>query len=392
MTPFKASHENNQPEYYIGLMTGTSIDALDIALVEIHNNQCRLINSSMQAIETDLKEQIVELCTPRQPDNTHPEGRIEQLAQLDNQLGYFFADSVIQFLQQNQLSSSDIKAIGSHGQTIRHRPVSHQPDRTGFTIQIGDPNIIAYRTGITTVSDFRRMDMAAGGEGAPLVPAFHAALMRTQEQNRIILNLGGIANITLLPKDQSLPVTGFDTGPANTLLDTYYHQHHPESYYDKDAQFAKQGKVHPQLLQRLLKDPYFQRIPPKSTGREYFSLSWLQQKLNQLTTPIETADVQHTLLMLTVQSIADAIKQLNFDDYQLYVCGGGMHNQYMLDQLSLKLNTPINPTNKLGIDGDYLEAMTFAWLAQRRLNRLTGNLPTVTGAKSGKILGAVYLP
>ncbi len=314
--------------------------------------------------------------------------KIDLLGELDHQLGLLFADAVNQILINSNFNKKDIRAIGCHGQTIRHRPSNNLP----FTLQIGDANLIAYHTGVTTVADFRRMDMAASGQGAPLVPAFHQALMTNHQENRIILNLGGIANITYLPKTEIGAVIGFDTGPANTLLDSHFKQHHPHTNFDANGNFAKTGSVHQKLLAVLLSDPYFKLEPPKSTGREYFSADWLQLKLKLISHSISAASIQATLLAFTVQTISDAITNLNLDDFEVYVCGGGMHNQFLLDELSKKLNKKIAKTNDLGVDGDYLEAMTFAWLAHQRLENLTGNLTSVTGAKQNKILGAIYHP
>jgi anhydro-N-acetylmuramic acid kinase len=390
-----------KPQLFIGLMSGTSVDGIDVALVEISDGQCQLLASECYPIEQSLKTDIHSLCTPQvnQQNAMAPDyqteiqiNRIEQMAKLDHQLGLVFANVVNLFIKDKNLSKKSIIAIGSHGQTIRHRPNQETP----FTLQLGDANLIAQHTGITAVSDFRRMDMAAGGQGAPLVPAFHQSVMSSQHETRVILNLGGIANITLLPKvshhSSEAKVIGFDTGPANTLLDAHYKRHHNKSNFDKDGEFAKQGKVDQRFLSRLLSDPYFKRLAPKSTGREYFSVYWFQRELDQLDYPIEPESVQATLMALTTQTVADSIKGLGLVDYQVYACGGGMHNQYLLNQLSEKLGKTVLTTNHLGVDGDSLEAMTFAWLAHRRVEGLTGNLPSVTGAKEAKVLGALYHP
>jgi len=375
-----------EQHYYIGLMSGTSIDGVDVALVEINKNQCKLKYSYLHPFEPKLKSDIAALCTPQA--NPKNQNRIELLGKLDNQLGLVFSDGVNELLARYNIDKSSIRAIGSHGQTIRHRPSHECP----FTMQIGDANVIAYQTGIKTVSDFRRMDMAAGGQGAPLVPAFHQALMQNKSENRIILNLGGIANITYLPKDISQKVIGFDTGPANTLLDVFFKTLHPEECYDFDGNFAKQGKVDNSLLKLFLQDSYFKLPFPKSTGREYFNLEWLQTHLNKLEHAVSPQSIQATLLELTVQTITDAVKNIGQPNIQVYACGGGMHNGFLMQQLSFKLSKKVLTTSALGVDGDYLEAMTFAWLAHRRLEGLTGNLPSVTGAKQAKVLGAIYHP
>ena len=377
-------------ELYIGLMSGTSIDGVDVALVRFTDQQCELLHFYNHPIAPALKKELADISSPLNDLTQNNTNRIELLAKLDNVMGRVFADSVNQLLKINQIDPNKITAIGSHGQTVRHRPNNQQP----FTLQIGDPNVIAERTQIQTVADFRRMDIAAGGQGAPLAPAFHNDVLRSSINDRIILNMGGIANITFLARDTNAEVLGFDTGPANTLLDAWFKKHHPNSNddFDRDSQFAQQGQIHPQLLANLLDDPYFQLDYPKSTGREYFCLDWLATHFFQIKETLKPEDIQRTLLELTVQSICDAIKKLSIDSYQLFACGGGMHNDYLLSLLSNKLNAEILKTNDVGIHGDYLEAMTFAWLAKRRIEKLPGNLPSVTGASRAKVLGAIYLP
>lgn len=376
-------------ELYIGLMSGTSIDGVDVALVDFSNDQCELIACYLHPIPIELKKQLARISTPSLIGSRIEESRIELMARLDIEIAEVFADAVNCFISSFQLNKSEIVAIGSHGQTIRHRAENKPP----FTLQIGDANIIAERTGITTVADFRRMDMAAGGQGAPLAPAFHNSVLRSPLENRIILNLGGIANITLLRKSVEEPVIGFDTGPANTLMDAWFTKNHPssEAFFDRNSNFALEGKSVQKLLSRLLDDPYFKLPPPKSSGREYFSLDWLEQHLSQIKDEFSSADVQRTLLDLTVKSVADAIRSCYLDSFRVLSCGGGMHNETLLDCLSKELGCSIDKTNNVGIDGDYLEAMTFAWLAKQRIRQLPGSLSSVTGARSNKILGAVYL-
>jgi len=375
---------------YIGLMSGTSMDGIDVALVDFSNHGCKLLSSLLHPIDGEIKKMLGSLSAPKSNSNQH---RIELMAKLDVIMGQFFADSVNELLKQNNLTKEQITATGCHGQTIRHRPDYDHP----FTLQIGDPNIIAEKTGISVVADFRRADIAAGGQGAPLAPAFHNAVLRSENEDRVILNLGGIANITFLPKDKNIPVIGFDTGPANTLLDAWYIKHHRKprlescSDFDQNSLFAQQGAIHQPLLEQLLKDPYLQLEPPKSTGREYFSLDWLEEHINSLSETITRQDVQRTLVEFTATSIATSIKKLAFEDIKIYACGGGMHNHFLLDLLSEKLLSKVQTTNELGVDGDYLEAMTFAWLAKQRIENLPGNLPSVTGANKLKVLGSVYL-
>jgi len=385
---------------YIGLISGTSVDAIDLALLEKQQNRWQLVADHQHPLDPQLRQQIHSCCLPtaqiklRDPKVLTNNNRIELLGQLDHQIGQAFADAVNYFLSQHQINPDSITAIGSHGQTVRHRPDGGLAGEAPFSIQLGDANLIAHLTGITTVADFRRMDMAAGGQGAPLVPAFHNAILRDARENRIILNLGGIANVTLLPRSPEDPVLGFDTGPANTLLDANFSRHHDKSgeSFDRDGQFSQQGKVDEGLLNSMLTDQYFSLLPPKSSGREYFNLGWLQRHLDKSDEKISGQDLQATLTALTCQSIAAAIKKLNLPDYRVYACGGGMHNQFLLAQLSQQLELSVGRTNDLGVDGDSLEAMTFAWLAHRRLQMLPGNLPSVTGASAAKILGAVYQP
>ncbi len=375
---------------YIGLMSGTSIDGIDVALVEFKEDDCELLQTYNHPIDARIKQKLVEISSPVSQFEIRSTNRIELLAELDVIMGHYFADAVNQLIDIHQVEADKVIAIGNHGQTIRHRPNNQSP----FTIQIGDANVIAEKTGIQTVADFRRSDIAVGGQGAPLAPAFHNAILRSALENRIILNLGGIANITYLPQDISQPVIGFDTGTASTLLDAWYLIHRPDAKdeFDRDSQFAQQGQVHRELLNKLLKDPFFQRSPPKSTGREYFSLDWLTKQVNKIQAPIAVVDVQRTLLELTVKTIANSIKNIPINNYNIYACGGGMHNRFLLEQLSKELKQPVQTSNDIGIDGDYLEAMTFAWLAKQRLDQLPGNLPSVTGASREKILGCIYLP
>lgn len=381
---------NKPTELYIGLMSGTSIDGIDVALVEFIEERCELLQVYNHSIDARIKQKLVEISSPVSDFEIRTPKRIELLAELDVIMGHYFADAVNQLIELHQIKAENIVAIGSHGQTIRHRPNNQSP----FTMQIGDANIIAEKTNIQTVADFRRADIAAGGQGAPLAPAFHNSILRSPLENRIILNLGGIANITYLPQNNSEPVIGFDTGTANTLLDAWYITHHSDANeeFDRDSQLAQQGQVHQELLNKLLEDPFFQLSPPKSTGREYFSLNWLKKRIDKLQNPITVNDVQRTLLEFSVKTIADSIKKIAIDNFKIFACGGGMHNRFLLERLSKELKQPVKTTKDIGIDGDYLEAMTFAWLAKQRLEQLPGNLASVTGASRNKVLGCVYLP
>lgn len=360
-------------ELYIGLMSGTSVDGIDAALVDFSQKQPQLIANHYSTFTPELRQQILALCQPGDDE-------ANRLGELDGILGKQFATATQLLLKKNNMTPSQIRAIGSHGQTIRHHP------GRGFTLQIGDPNVIAAETGITTVADFRRRDIAFGGQGAPLVPAFHQAIFTSTHQDRIILNIGGIANITSLPSQESLPLLGFDTGPGNTLLDAWAekHLHKPR---DDEGTFASEGRINTELLNQLLSDPFFKLSPPKSTGREYFNLSWLEK---QLTPAISPADVQATLVDLTAHSIVNAI-QSYFSTGEILVCGGGVHNHFLMQRLrKIADNYTVHSTEKYGIHPDWVEAIAFAWLAKQTLSGRTGNIISATGARQASILGGVY--
>ena len=362
-------------DLFIGALSGTSVDGIDVALVRFAP-QPRVLAARTLPLPADLQASL------RTISDQTPLGRV---AELDVRVARCFADAILALLADSGTQASQIRAIGSHGQTAWHAPWGSTP----YTIQIGDPNIIAQATGITTVADFRRRDIAAGGQGAPLVPAFHHDVFRSDAETRCILNLGGIANVTVLPRDASAPVSGFDTGPANTLLDGWARRHLGKSY-DDGGRWAASGTVSPALLERLLADPYFQRPAPKSTGPEHFNLHWLQSHLEQLPA-IAPADVQATLLELTANSVAAAIEASAGEAAAVYVCGGGAHNLQLLRRLQqLLASRRVVTTDELGLDPDYVEAAAFAWLARRTLRGETGNLPAVTGACEAVILGGIF--
>jgi anhydro-N-acetylmuramic acid kinase len=304
---------------------------------------------------------------------------------LDRQVGELFAEAALVLLEQANIQATQICAIGSHGQTIRHHPNNPTP----FTLQIGDPNTIAFRTGITTIADFRRMDVAAGGQGAPLVPAFHDATLRSTNENRVVVNIGGMANITMLAKD--IPVSGFDTGPGNVLMDSWI-QKKRRLPYDQDGAWASSGQCHIGLLEQLLSHPHIHAPVPKSTGREAFHLAWLESALTGFTS-VSDADVQRTLLEFTARSIALPIGMLSASIDRVLLCGGGSHNHLLRERIGALLpGISTGTTTDIGIDADWLEAMAFAWLAKQRLDAKPGNMPAATGASRHCILGGVYLP
>jgi len=369
-------------EYYIGLMSGTSLDAVDTVLVDFKQQKLQLVDTHAEPIPEALRQEILALCYPG--DNA-----IQRMGETDVKLGRLFSQSVLQLLKKTKLSAKDIHAIGSHGQTIRHVPDTEFP----FTLQIGDPNIIAANTGITVVADFRRRDMALGGQAAPLAPAFHEYLLRNTSEDRWVLNIGGIANVTLLPADSSQAVMGFDTGPGNTLMDAWCRMHH-RGNYDQDGQWAASGQCNNALLQQLLNDPYFKKGPPKSTGREYFNLDWLQKNLNQYARKLAAEDVQATLLTLTSQSITEAIQQYKptgLKQPSLWLCGGGTQNKTLIQQLkSFNNKLTVQTTESAGIHPDWIEAAAFAWLARQTLTCKPGNIPSVTGAHASSIIGGIF--
>jgi anhydro-N-acetylmuramic acid kinase len=302
---------------------------------------------------------------------------------VDALLGTFTGRALAAFLRDHGILPERIRAIGSHGQTIRHRPEANQP----FTWQIGDPNRIAEVTGITTVADFRRRDMAAGGQGAPLVPAFHEALFRTENESRVLLNIGGISNITCLSADPCIPVSGFDTGPGNGLMDAWCLRHRGLPY-DANGDWAATGQLVSDLLATLMTEPYLHKTPPKSTGREMFHLSWLESQ--QALDAFRPQDVQRTLVEFTAATIIDAVKRWAPESTRLVVCGGGRLNGLLMGRLEHLADMAVQTSDDLGFDGDAMEAAAFAWLAARRLDGLSGNAPAVTGALGSRILGAVY--
>lgn len=368
-------------DLYVGLMSGTSVDAIDSALVRCDGDKVELLATHLHTIPPKTREAVAALCSSG-PDE------IERMGALDRELGLLFADATLTLLRRSGHSPGQVRAVGSHGQTIRHRPPSGGAGgEESFTLQIGDPNTIAERTGITTVADFRRRDVAAGGEGAPLAPAFHAAALSREGVDRAIINIGGIANVTLL-RGKAL-YAGFDTGPGNTLLDQWVWRHRGESH-DRDGQWSAEGEVIPGLLECLLEHPYFDLTGPRSTGREDFNMPWLENCLASLP-DASPRDVQATLAELTATGISRAIAGSGLPVSEAYVCGGGAHNTDLMRRLYRKLApASLSSTAVIGIDPDWVEAATFAWLAHRTLEGLAGNLPEVTGARGQRILGGIY--
>ncbi len=361
---------------YIGLISGTSADAVNAALVRFTGDRTDLLATSVTPIPPVLKRQILDLYSPGFDE-------IDRCGVLDRHLGKLFGECALQLLASSDIPARSVNAIGSHGQTIRHRPTAALP----FTVQIADPNTIAQVTGIPTVADFRRRDIACGGEGAPLAPGLHHALFASSIETRAVLNIGGIANLTILSPNGT--AIGFDTGPGNGLMDSWVHRHLGTDY-DKGGTWASTGRVNTPLLTRLLAHPYFAQPPPKSTGREEFTLAWVEQILAEFP-DIPPADVQATLLQLTVDTVAEAVAIYCPLSVKVYVCGGGIHNEFLIERLRSRLNPrSLSSTADLGLDPDWVEAVTFAWLAMRTRNNLFGNLKDVTGAQEDAVLGCVY--
>jgi len=367
------------PDLYIGLMSGTSIDGIDAALVSFENSTTQLVDFFYQPFDEELKV-IIHKFSQAQSSIT-----LTEYGVLDTRLGHLFADTVNNLLLTAKIAPSTIKAIGSHGQTIHHCPDLATP----FSLQIGDPNIIAEKTGITTVADFRRRDIACGGQGAPLVPAFHQKIFSDFNLNRCIVNIGGIANITVLPALKTAPATiiGFDTGPGNTLMDQWIQQHQKIGF-DKNGSWAKTGNIQYELIKRLKQDPYFLTPPPKSTGKEYFSLDWLQKYITDKHYPAE--NIQASLCYLTAITICEAIQKYAPKTEEVLLCGGGTHNQYLKTLIEANLNCKIASTLTYGIHPDHVEAIAFAWLARQTIHNLPGNLKEVTGANHPAVLGGIY--
>lgn len=375
---------------YIGLMSGTSMDGVDAVLVEFPQNnthsqqakpQPKLIDSLCFDMPADLKQQLLQLISPDW------QGSLYEIGIIDQKLGKLFAAAVQALLKQSHTKAESVLAVGSHGQTVWHQPQGKHP----FTLQLGDPTHIAEQCNITTVADFRRMDMAASGQGAPLVPAFHQQILTHPHKNRLIVNIGGISNITVLPalENEQDEIIGFDTGTGNGLMDAWIQQCHSVPY-DKNGTWAKSGCCNAKLLAACLEDPYFYLPYPKSTGKEYFNLDWLNRcypNLDQL----YPVDVQATLTELTAQSIIFAMQSLEISIDEVLLCGGGHYNQFLVSRLQTHLDSiPLHSTEASGIHPDWVEAIAFAWLAQQTMQGKSGNLAEATGAKGGRVLGAIH--
>jgi anhydro-N-acetylmuramic acid kinase len=360
---------------YVGLMSGTSMDGIDAVLVDCYTEKPHLVATHSRAWPDTVRQQLEQA---KQLDDK----AVFELDVLDNVLAEQFAEATLELLAIAGTTSEEVVAIGSHGQTIRHHPQAPAP----FSLQLGNGKRIADLTGIQTVYDFRRADIMAGGEGAPLAPAYHNAVLRSSSENRCVVNIGGIANITVLPADARLAVTGYDTGPGNNLMDGWIKQNKSLSY-DDNGSWARSGQVDGHLLSRLHADEYFLQPPPKSTGFEYFNLSWLYR--HDINT-VRAEDLQATLCELTASTIADAIQASATSIQRVLVCGGGVHNSFCIKRLQDHLgDISVESTEYYGVHPDWVEAMAFAWLAKRNLQGKPGNLPSVTGADARVVLGTL---
>ncbi len=372
---------NKPHSLYIGLMSGTSLDGIDAVLAQIGpNGETSALDAVSTPFSPELRQALFDLQSPG-PNELHRE------KQAGNALALAYAEAANQLLKKANLQPSDIAAIGAHGQTIRHQP---QLGDMAYTHQTLNPALLAEKTGIDVIADFRSRDIAAGGHGAPLVPAFHAQQFQSTE-NLAILNIGGIANLTLLPKDGE--VTGFDCGPGNMLMDAWIHEHQGNTF-DENGNWALQGKVNEVLLTKMLSDPFFIKAPPKSTGRDDFHLTWLQEKMGQDNHHAE--DIQATLLHLTAHSALEALLRHAPQTHTLIVCGGGARNNALMNLLKVKAQhvfkglIEITTSDSAGIDPQLVEGLAFAWLAWAHQEKRPANLPAVTGAKGPRILGACY--
>ncbi|TDR18482.1 anhydro-N-acetylmuramic acid kinase [Marinicella litoralis] len=359
---------------YIGVMSGTSCDGVDIALMNFDHG-VDTIATSFQPYDNELKAQLLKLIANK-PFS------VSAISQIDARLAHLYANTINDFLHQNHISRLDVKAIGLHGQTVFHDPDSQYAN----TIQLGSAATVAKATGILTVNNFRQMDVACGGQGAPLAPIFHQQMFQQPQKKIIVLNLGGIANISLLKDNHIL---GFDTGPANCLCDEWMmkQNHKP---YDEGGSWAKQGKVNTDLLSAMLDDPYFSQPHPKSTGRELFNVQWLNRYIADQN--IDAVDVQRTLLQLTVESVVEGINLLNQKIDTVVVCGGGVHNKFMMTLLQNALQVPVESSAVHGIDPDFVEAALMAWLAEQNIKKNRLNLMAVTGADCSLIYGVPNIP
>lgn len=372
-------NQDQEPLFYIGLMSGTSADGVDAALIQISNNKIKLIDFCETPIPSALKTQLIDL-------NQNQNINLNSLCILEHELGQLFATATNHLVQKNNLKAEEIKAVGSHGQTIFHAP------SVPMTLQIGHPAFIAKQTGITTVADFRVDDMALGGQGAPFAPAFHEQLF-SFESGCFAVNIGGIANIShIAPANQNTPVIGWDTGPGNGIMDQLC-QSQFNCQYDKNGDIAQQGKINQALLSQLLAHPYFSQNQPKSTGRETFNLNWVYEVMQHAHLELSKKDLMATLAELTALTIAEQIASLNAPNQPVFIMGGGAYNPFLIKRIQAHLpNNIVAASSDQGINPNAVEAMLIGWLSHQRINNTPVNLASVTGASRNAVLGGVWHP
>lgn len=374
-------------DHYIGLMSGTSLDGTDGMLVDFSSQPLRVIAAASESFSSELRAELLALNTP-----SHNE--LHRAALAANALAAVSAQVVKRLLAHaaaQGIAPSDVKAIGAHGQTVRHQPqrTSSSPSGAGYTVQLNNPALLAELTGIDVVADFRSRDVAAGGQGAPLVPAFHQSIFGRADRTVLVLNLGGISNLSVLPPPGTGPVLGFDCGPGNALMDAWCQQHTGQSF-DAGGAWAASGQLIPSLLACLLDEPYFSKPPPKSTGRDLFSLTWLAQKLAPFAAH-RPEDIQSTLTEFTAAACITGVISYQNNSDELMVCGGGAFNLHLIQRLQAGLPTlRVGTSSAHGLPPLQVEAAAFAWLARQTMHRLPGNLASVTGAAGPRVLGAIY--
>ena len=364
-------------EIYIGLMSGTSVDSIDCAVLDLSSEEIKVLSCKNFEIPIGLKKDII------QSSQTE---KIEQelIDDLDFRMAEVLVASVKEIISDSNIKLKDIKAIGSHGQTIKHEPKSETP----YTLQIGDPQKISNELNITTVGNYRHDDIKAGGEGAPLTPVFHNTVFGSDRKHKTIVNIGGITNITALNYPE---LVGFDTGPGNCLMDCWSRMHNVGNYDDRGS-WASSGTINQSLLGLMMEDEYFLRKYPKSTGPDYFSYEWIQENLLKLSKEILAEDVQATLVQVTVVSLMESINSLNLSNEDIYLCGGGVHNDFLCSEINKHSKTTVSTTLELGIDPDYVEAICFGWLAKQRIENKSFNLSKITGSRGEVYLGRIFKP
>ena len=364
-------------DIYIGLMSGTSADSIDCATLDLSSEEIEVLSCKNFEIPEDLKTDIIQSSQSEKLE----QGLIDSL---NFRMAEVLVDSVKEIITSSSVKVEDIKAIGSHGQTIKHEPNSETP----YTLQIGDPQKISNDLNITTVGNFRHDDIKAGGEGAPLTPIFHQKVFGSDGESKTIINIGGITNLTALNHPELI---GFDTGPGNCLMDCWSRIHNLGNYDDKGS-WASSGAINQSLLGYMMGDEYFSRKYPKSTGPDYFNHKWIKENLLRLSKEIPAEDVQATLVQVTVVSLIDSINLLNLSNENIYLCGGGVHNDFLCSEINKQCEARVSTTLELGIDPDYLEAICFGWLAKQRIEKKSFNLSKVTGSKGEVYLGRIYEP